>query len=75
MVITIFKIFIWGGISPDIRSEITFTAPLTRHPKTKFLTVYRRYTSSNEKFEYSYPLIVSSLVKLEEIISLLFLSQ
>ena len=22
--ITIFKVFIWGGISPDIRSEITF---------------------------------------------------
>ena len=24
MGITIFKIFIWGGISSDIRSEITF---------------------------------------------------
>ena len=24
MEITIFKIFIWGGISSDIRSEITF---------------------------------------------------
>ena len=26
MGITIFKIFIWGGISSDIRSEISFTA-------------------------------------------------
>ena len=33
-------------------------APLEHHPKTKFPTVYRRYTSQNENFEYSYPLIV-----------------
>ena len=30
MGISIFKIFIWGGVSPDICSEITFTALLTR---------------------------------------------
>ena len=31
MGITVFKIFIWGGISSDIRSEVMFLAPLTRH--------------------------------------------
>ena len=40
MGITIFKIFIWGGILSDIRSETGFTAPLARRRKTKFLTVY-----------------------------------
>ena len=40
MGIAIFKIFIWGGIESDIRSEITFTAPLARRRKTKFPTVY-----------------------------------
>ena len=50
MGITIFKFFIWGGISLDIRSEIIFTA--TRR-KTKFPTVYL----TNENFEYSYPQI------------------
>ena len=49
MGITIFKIFIWGIISSDIQSEITF--------QTKFLTYnIQQYTSPNERFEYSYPL-------------------
>ena len=34
MGITIFKILIWGGISFDIRSEITFYGS-ARHGKTK----------------------------------------
>ena len=38
--ITIIKIFIWGGISLDIQSEIIFTVPLACHCKTKFPTVY-----------------------------------
>ena len=37
---TMFKIFIWGGISSDIRSEITFYGALARRRKTKFPTVY-----------------------------------
>ena len=36
MGITILKIIIWGGISSDMRSEVTFLAPLTCHQKTKF---------------------------------------
>ena len=54
MGITIFKVFIWGGISPDIRSEITFL-PLPSRVAVKLN--FRRYTSPNENFEYSYPLI------------------
>ena len=38
--ITIFKIFIWGGISLDIRSEITFYGSTALMNKTKFPTVY-----------------------------------
>ena len=39
MEITIFRISIWGGISSDIRSEITFySSSVTK--KTKFPTVY-----------------------------------
>ena len=49
MGITIFKIFIWGGISSDIRSEITF--------KTKFRAVYPTIYHLNENFEYSYTVI------------------
>ena len=41
--ITVFKFFIWGSISSDIRSEFCFTANI------------RRYTSPNENFEYGYP--------------------
>ena len=40
MGITIFKIFIWGGILSDIWSEITFTDPLAHRHKTKFTIVY-----------------------------------
>ena len=35
MGITILKIIIWGGISRDMRSEVTFLALLTCHRKTK----------------------------------------
>ena len=49
--ITIFKIFIWGGISSYIRLEITFYGYTRVSPKTKFLTVY-----PTENFEYGYPL-------------------
>ena len=36
-----------------------FTAPLASRRKTKFATVFLRYTSPNENFEYSYPLNLS----------------
>ena len=36
MGIIILKIIIWGGISSDMRSEVTFLALLTCHQKTKF---------------------------------------
>ena len=39
MGITVFKIYIWGGISSDICSGITFYGLARRH-KTKFLVVY-----------------------------------
>ena len=59
MGITIFKIFIWEGISSNIRSEIShFTAPLARHLKTKYPTIYPSIYLPNENFEYSYPLIL-----------------
>ena len=35
MGITILKIIIWGGISSDMRSDVTFLASLTCHRKTK----------------------------------------
>ena len=57
MGITKFKLFIWGGILSDLRSEITFKAPLAFRRKTKFLTVYLMIYP-NENFEYSYPLSV-----------------
>ena len=59
MGITVFKIFIWGGISSDICSEITFLR-LRLHVAVKqnFRPYIRRYTSPNENFEYSYPLSV-----------------
>ena len=57
MGITIFKIFIWGGISSDILQKSRFTALLMHRRKTKFPAVYPTiYTSPNENFEYSYPL-------------------
>ena len=39
MGITIFKVFIWGGISSDAW-ESHFTAPLPDQRKTKYPTVY-----------------------------------
>ena len=39
---------------------------LVRRRKTKFLTVYiQRYTSSNEYFEYGYPLINPATLRLD----------
>ena len=50
MGITIFKMFIWGGILPELRSEIMFYGFL----------LMRQYTSPNENFECSCPLIQAS---------------
>ena len=55
MGINIFKIFMWGGISSDICSEITFYC-LRVAVKLDFRPYIRRYTSQNQNFEYSYPL-------------------
>ena len=52
MGITAFKMFIWGGISSVIWSGITFYGNASRN----FWPYNRWYTSSNEHFEYSYPL-------------------
>ena len=60
MGITILKIFIWGGILSDIRTEIMFYCSPGVAVKLNFRPYNRRYTSPNENFEYSYPL--SSLV-------------
>ena len=51
MGITIFEIFIWGGISSDKWSKITHVTV-----KLNLWQYIRRYTSPNEYFEYSYPL-------------------
>ena len=56
MGITIFKIFIWGGILLDIRSEITFYGSAPASLKTKFPTVYPIIYPPNENFDYSCPL-------------------
>ena len=74
MGITTFKIFIWRGISSDIRSEITFMAPHTRRRKTKFPTVYPPIylyipMPIYENFENSYPLSGFSIL-LHGVISL-----
>ena len=56
---TVFKIFIWGGISSDTCSEIMLYGSaykLINH-KLNFTPYIRRYTSPNENLEYSYPLI------------------
>ena len=45
--ITVFKMFIWGSISSDIRSEICFMATHKRFPN-----VYPMIHSPNENFEY-----------------------
>ena len=61
MGITIFKVFIWGGISLNIHSEINVlqlrscvTIKLNSQPY-----IWRYNTSPNENVEYSYPLIIS----------------
>ena len=54
MGITIFQFVIWGGISSYIRSETMFNGSAV---KQNFRPYIRRYTSSNDKLEYSYPLI------------------
>ena len=62
MGITIFKIFIWGGISLDIRSEITFYGPACEVAvKQNFRPYIRRHTSTNKIFEYSYMYPLSGL--------------
>ena len=53
MGITIFKIFFWGDISSNIRSEITLYGSSRASP------YIRRYSSPNKKFEYSYSLIIN----------------
>ena len=65
MGIAIFTIFIWGGISSDIRSEITLRVAV----KLIFPTVYPTIYLPNENFEYSYPLSGLSIL-LHGVISL-----
>ena len=60
MGITVFKIFIWGGISSDIRSDV-LRLRLRVSVKLNFRPYIRRYTSPNENFEYSYPLTMLRL--------------
>ena len=58
MGITILKIFILGGISSDIRSKITFLAPLESRRKTKFWTLYPSIYLPKGKIKCSYLLII-----------------
>ena len=54
--ITIFKIFIWGGISSHIRSEIMFYGSARAEMYNAISDPYiRPYTCPNENFEYGYP--------------------
>ena len=63
MGITILKMIIWGGISSDMRLEVTFLAPPTCHrKKLNFLSICLTITTQNENFEYSYPLNVFVLI-------------
>ena len=62
MGITILKIIIWGDVSSDMHSEVTFLAPLTCHPKLNFLSICLTITTQIENFEYSYPLNVLVLI-------------
>ena len=55
--ITIFKIFIWGGISSVYGRKSRFTATHEPRCKTKFPTIYLTIYLPIENFEYSYPLI------------------
>ena len=69
MGITIFKIFIFGGISSDIWSEIMFYGSARVAIKLNIRPYIRRYISLNENFKYSYPLIMAvtkaKLIKLK----------
>ena len=57
MGITIFKIFIWGGILSNIRSKNrVLRLRLRVVVKLNFQPYIRPYISPNENFEYSYPL-------------------
>ena len=51
MGITILKIIIWGGISSDMRSEVTFLASLLCHRKAKFPSICLTITTPNENFK------------------------
>ena len=62
MGIIILKIIIWGGISLDMRLEVTFLALLTCHKKLNFPSICLTITTPNENFEYSYPLNVFVLI-------------
>ena len=63
MGITILKIILWGGKSSNMRSEVTFLAPPKRFTeKLNFPSICLTITTSNENFEYSYPLNVFVLV-------------
>ena len=54
--ITIFLIFIWGGISPDIRSKFTYYGSANaRRRKLNIRPYIRRYTSSNENLNTVIP--------------------
>ena len=55
--IAVFKIFIWGGISSDIYHGLKFSFMLlaSRAVKYDFRMYMRRYTSTNENFEYGDP--------------------
>ena len=66
MGITIFKIFICGGISTYICSEVTSHVTV----KLNFQPYIQRYTSPNENFEYSYPLVQVSNLSSERDIKL-----
>ena len=56
MGISIIKIYILGGIH-----IVGYT--FKNHVVKTFLPYVRRYTSPNENFEYSYPLILCQMIK------------
>ena len=67
MGITIFKIFILGGISSDISLGIMFYGSASVAVKLILRLYIRQYTSPNENFEYSYPLICCMCTAKEQI--------
>ena len=69
MWLTIFKVFILGGISLDICSEITnknFQLYILQYTSPEAYDA--PLTSPNENFEYSYPLFVMMIVQVLVII-------